>query len=164
VLAQRNFLNYLEINAKQEFRELSARLLLPQWRQGARFGAQGESDKHASHAAQTIRALSRATRYCERDQYCCFLDFLVQSLGWLVRRLHKSHASLHQIRNLGATQIRRQKDHRLRQSTLLLSPSVSVALSRIPSNSWNGRALVSVRNSVFAKQVELNRMVKHLLR
>jgi hypothetical protein len=42
-----NFLNCLEINAKQEFRELSARLLLPHLRQGARFGAQGESDKHA---------------------------------------------------------------------------------------------------------------------
>jgi hypothetical protein len=48
VLAQRNFLNCLEINAKQEFRELSAHLLLPQWRQGARLGAQGESDKHAT--------------------------------------------------------------------------------------------------------------------
>jgi hypothetical protein len=63
-----NFLNCLEINAKQEFRELSARLLLPPLRQGARFGAQGESDKHASHAVQRIRALSRATTYYERDQ------------------------------------------------------------------------------------------------
>jgi hypothetical protein len=53
VLAKRNFLNCLEINAKQEFRELSARLLLPHLRQGARFGAQGESDKHASHAIKT---------------------------------------------------------------------------------------------------------------
>jgi hypothetical protein len=66
MLAQRNFLNCLEINAKQEFRELGARLLLPHLRQGARLGAQGESDKHASYAVQTIRALSRATRYCER--------------------------------------------------------------------------------------------------
>jgi hypothetical protein len=49
VLAQRNFLNCLEINAKQEFRELSARLLLPHFRLSARFGAQGESDNLALH-------------------------------------------------------------------------------------------------------------------
>jgi len=43
-----DFLNCLEINAKQEFRELSARLLLPQLRQGARLGAQGDSHKMPS--------------------------------------------------------------------------------------------------------------------
>jgi hypothetical protein len=73
---------------------------------------------------------------------------------------------LHQIRDLGAIQIKfdLRKTTVCEKSTLLLPPSLSVALSRIPSKSWNGRALVSVRNSVFAKQVELNRMVKHLLR
>jgi hypothetical protein len=43
VLAPRNLLNCHEINAKQEFRELSARLLLPHSRRAARLGAQGEA-------------------------------------------------------------------------------------------------------------------------
>ena len=33
----------------------------------------------------------------------------------LVRRLHEAHAARHQLRDLSAAQVRRQKDHRLRQ-------------------------------------------------
>ena len=89
VLAKQNFLNCLGIKAKQEFRELSARLLLPHLRQGARFGAQGESDKHALYAVQTIRALSKQRGILNEtdSQRCPYLwDWRVRSLAECNRR------------------------------------------------------------------------------
>jgi hypothetical protein len=89
VSAQRNFLNCLEINAKQEFCQLSARLLLPHLRQGARFGAQGESDKHASHAVQTSELyVEQRGIVNETNSQRCFylLDWRVRSLAQCNRR------------------------------------------------------------------------------
>jgi len=88
-LAKRNFLNCLEIKAKQEFRELGTRLLLPHLRQGARFGAQGESDKHASHAVKTneLWVEQRGIVNETNSQRCLYLlDWRVRSFaecnGW----------------------------------------------------------------------------------
>jgi len=61
--------------------------------------------------------------------------FWVQPRVRFVSGLHEAHSTLHQFRDFPAAQVGGEKNYRLRQIHARLSPSVSVALSRIPSSS-----------------------------